>query len=280
MADHENKTLDDDLDIVGPWTEVKLQILEQYSAAYAAILKKQDSLIKHFAYIDGFAGAGHHISRETKTIIEGSPSIALGKGFSHCHFIDLDGTRAAQLVEIAGGRKNVTVYEGDCNKILLNQVFPSCKFEDYRRALCLLDPYNLNPSWEVVRAAGKMKSVEIFVNFMVMHAHRNVLRREGPETAAAGEVAKLTAFWGDETWMDAAYNSRPGLFEDMLEKARNEELAEAYRRRLRDVAGFPFAVDPLPMRNTKGNVIYYLYFASHNEVGYKIARSIFDNHRG
>jgi len=269
-----------DLDVVGPWTEVKLQILDEYSAAYTAILKKQDSVIQHFAYIDGFAGAGKHISRETKEMIEGSPSIALSKGFSHCHFIDLDGTRAAHLTEIASGREDVTVYQGDCNEVLLEKVFPTCRFEDYRRALCLLDPYNLNPSWEVVRTAGAMRSIEIFVIFMVMHAHRNVLHREGPQHASATEVAKLTAFWGDETWIDAAYRTRPGLFEEMREKARNEELAQAYRARLQSVAQFKYVLDPLPMRNSKGNVIYYLYFASHNQVGYKIARSIFSKHRG
>ena len=61
------------LDEVGQWTEIKLQILRDYSAAYSTILRRQ-SAIRHYAYIDGFAGAGSHISKtrfhsSTRTII-------------------------------------------------------------------------------------------------------------------------------------------------------------------------------------------------------------------
>lgn len=45
------------LDVVGYWTEIKLQILREYANAYALVLNSQPH-IKHVAYIDGFAGAG------------------------------------------------------------------------------------------------------------------------------------------------------------------------------------------------------------------------------
>ena len=54
----------DDLDTVGYWTEIKLQILQEYANAYAQILKNQ-TFIKHVAYIDRFAGAGTHISKKS-----------------------------------------------------------------------------------------------------------------------------------------------------------------------------------------------------------------------
>jgi three-Cys-motif partner protein len=137
------------LDEVGLWTEIKLQIIREYSAAYSTILKKQPS-IRHFAYIDGFAGPGKHVSKTSGDLIDGSPVIALSHEFSHYHFVDLDGKRAANLRQLAAGRDDVSVYEGDCSSVLLEQVFPEYRFEDYRRALCLLDPYDLNPRWEVV----------------------------------------------------------------------------------------------------------------------------------
>ena len=70
--------------------------------------------------MDGFAGAGLHISKSTGKEIDGSPAIALNiqPPFSHYHFIDLDGKRARQLRALAGERKDVSVYEGDCNSIL------------------------------------------------------------------------------------------------------------------------------------------------------------------
>jgi len=33
------------------------------------------------------------------------------------------------------------------------------------------------------------------------------------------------------------------------------------------------------MRNTKGAIVYYLYFASQNQTGAKIARDIFSKYR-
>ena len=63
---------DERLDIVGYWTEIKLQILQDYASAYVQILKNQHS-IKHVAYIDGFAGAGAHISKGSGERIPGQP---------------------------------------------------------------------------------------------------------------------------------------------------------------------------------------------------------------
>lgn len=180
------------LDEIGLWTEIKLRIIRDYSAVYSRILKRQ-TIIRHFAYIDGFAGAGQHMSKTTGDLIDGSPVIALSYDFSHYHFVDLDGKRAANLRQIAAGRDDVSVYEGDCSSVLLEQVFPKCRFKDYRRALCLLDPYDLNPKWEVVQTAGVMKSIELFIIFMIMHANRTVLLRGIPESVSETEIGKMTA---------------------------------------------------------------------------------------
>jgi len=76
-----------------------------------------------------------------------------------------------------------------------------------------------------------------------------------------------------------AYRKKLGLFGDVLEKTSNEDLAAAYRKRLREIAGFKYVPEPLPMRNSRGAVVYYLYFASQNEIGYKIAGSVLDKYR-
>jgi len=143
----------------------------------------------------------------------------------------------------------------------------------------LLDPYNLNPRWEVVQTAGNMKSIELFINFMIMDANMNVLLKAGPDAASDQQISRMTAFWGDETWKDVAYIKKPGLFGDMTEKAMHESIAKAYRKRLKEVAGFSFVPEPVAMFSSTGAVIYYLFFASQNETGAKIARSIFDKYR-
>ena len=65
----------------------------------------------------------------------------------------------------------------------------------------------------------------------------------------------------------------------MEEKTANEAIAAAYRERLKNVAGFDYVPEPMPMRNTKGAVVYYLFFASHNPVAKKIVEYIFDKYR-
>lgn len=267
------------IDEVGQWTEIKLNIIRQYSAAYARILHSQPR-IRTFDYIDAYAGAGKHISRTSGLEIQGSPAIALNVAppFSHYHFIDLDGDKADSLRQLAGEREEVTIYQGDCNAILLEEVFPRCRYENYCRALCLLDPYGLNPKWEVLKTAGGMRSIEVFMNFMIMDANMNILLKD-PDKVPAAQIDRMREFWGDDSWRDAAYKKEPTLFGEWDQKASNDDLVSAYRQRLQIAAGFTYVPEPIPMRNSKGSIIYYLFFASHNRIGYKIAKAILDRYR-
>ena len=62
-------------DEIGYWSEVKLDIIREYAAAYSRILNAQNGL-SHI-YIDGFAGAGVHRRKETGDFVPGSPLNAL-----------------------------------------------------------------------------------------------------------------------------------------------------------------------------------------------------------
>lgn len=267
------------LDEIGYWSEVKLEIVRKYAAAYSTILSKQ-TVIKGHVYVDAFAGAGTHISERTGQEVAGSPTNALRitPPFSELHFIDLDGVKIAELVRLSAGDRRVFVHTGDCNDVLLQEVFPRCRREDYRRALCLLDPYRLNLKFDVLRAAGAMKSIEVFYNFMIMDANRNVFMRD-PTKVAPQDAERMDSAWGDKSWRSAAYTKSQGLFGEIEEKATNEVIAEAFRARLQSIAGFAYVPTPIPMRNSKGAVIYYLYFASQNKTGAKIVNDIFDKYR-
>ena len=132
--------------------------------------------------------------------------------------------------------------------------------------------------FSLVVTAGKMRSIEIFLNFMIMDANMNVLWKS-PDTVPPDQADRMTAFWGDDSWRKAAYKTEPGLFGDLEEKASNEALVAAYRERLQNVAGFKYVPAPIPMRNTRGATIYYLFFASHNQTGNRIAESVFKKYR-
>jgi three-Cys-motif partner protein len=197
--------------------------------------------------------------------------------FSEYHFIDSEKRRAAQLRKLAGDRKDVFIYSKDCNEILLKEVFPRAKYEDYRRALCLLDPYNINLTWGVIEAAGKTGSVEVFLNLMIMDINRNALRRN-PDKSIQSKIAQLTRLWGDESWKDVGYDSTGNLFGEP-EKVSNETFAEAFRERLQKKAGFKYVPKPMPMTTKNNSIIYYLYFASQKPVAANIVTDIFDKYR-
>ncbi len=172
--------------------------------------------------------------------------------------------------------------EEDCNRALLEKVLPQVRFDQYRRALCLLDPYGLQLDWEVILAAGKSRTIDLFLNFPVMDMNRNALFRDAQQ-ATPEQKERMTRFWGDETWFDAVYDRslQLGLFGDRDEwvKGTNEDVAEAFRQRLKQVAGFRHVPKPLPMRNSVGAVVYYLFFASQKPVGGSIVEEIFDLYR-
>lgn len=264
-------------DEVGLWSEMKLEIVRDYAKEYSKIISKRK--LTH-VYIDAFAGAGMHLSKTTGEYIPGSPLNALmvEPPFKEYHFIDLDGNRTGQIRELAGDRRDVFTYEGDCNTILPCKVFPRVTWEKYGRALCLLDPYNIDLSWDVVAQAGKMGTVEIFLNFMIMDINMNVLRND-PGNVDPIQTARMNRFWGDESWRTVMYDNTGNLFGWDEKVAGNAVLAEAYRKRLREVAGFKFVPAPVPMKNSIGRTIYYLFFASPNPTANKIVEYIFNKYR-
>lgn len=247
-------------DEIGIWSEVKLAIVREY-AAYSKIMEawRRDKINRlSWIYIDGYAGPGYHVSKATGEVVEGSPVIAMNivPAFHEYHFIDTEPARSQQLRDIAGERKNVFTYTEDCNTVLLRDVFPRAKHSDYRRALCLLDPYNIDLTWQVIEAAGKSGSVDMFLNFMIMDINRNALRKR-VEKSLQSKVDQLTRLVGDESWKEAGYRKVETLFGEDYQKVSNEEFAEWFRQRLITKAGFKHVPKPMPMKTKNNTMIYY-----------------------
>ncbi len=290
------KTQTSNLDEIGDWSVAKLNIVKAYAGQYSTILQSQgagrgNTQKFHFGYIDGFAGAGEHVHKNTGEIVAGSPlnALNLANRFDEYYFIDLDPARVQRLKKMCEDRANAHVILGDCNDVLLSQLFPKFKFEDYRRALCFLDPYGLGLKWNVLATAGGMKSIEIFLNFPVMDINRNAKKKNIAEIDP-DHRGRMTAFWGDESWHAAMYapssqgnfhGTLSGLADNSpeLEKNDNEALVAAFQKRLKEVGGFKFVPKPVPMKNSQNAVVYYLFFASNNKTGDKIASHIFKGYR-
>src|SRR6266403_6002550 len=121
------------------------------------------------------------------------------------------------------------------------------------------------------------ETIEIFLNFPTLDMNRNVLLWN-PENASAEDVERMNAFWGDESWRDVAYSTTRNLF-GWPEKQPNEVIAEASRDRLKKVAGFKYVPEPVPIRNSKSAILYYLFFAAQKETAENIVDDILDKYR-
>lgn len=264
------------LDEIGDWSELKLDILKKYAGAYCTILKARGL---HPIYIDGFAGAGRHITKDTREFVPGSPLNALHihPPFEGLYLIDLNSERVAELRRLTKGMHHVHVYGGDANTILLSAVFPKISYGRFERALCILDPYKLDLNWNVIKTAGEMGTIELFLNFPMMDINRNVLIWN-PANVSAQKARSMTALWGEESWRDAAYSYTDNLF-GWPEKQPNDVIAERFRERLRKVAGFKHVPKPVPMKNSKSATLYYLFFAAQNETAENIVLDILKKYR-
>ena len=268
-------------DEIGYWSELKLEIVEKYGSAYTTAFANQIGLNKF--YIDAFSGAGVHVSKRTGGQIEGSPARALrvSPPFDHFYFIDLDEDKTKHLEMLCAERTDVTIHTGDSTTYLRHRLLPTIKYENFNRALCLLDPYGLHLDWEVMLLAGQSQAIDMFLNFPVMDMNRNAIWRN-PDQAPQDGIERMTRFWGDESWKQVAYAENPqrNLFSnpDMI-KQNNDAIVAGFRNRLKKVAGFSVVPEPLPMKNSNNAVVYYLFFASQKPVAQKIIDDIFAKYR-
>lgn len=267
-------------DEIGEWSEIKLEIIREYAKAYSTILSAQKNVELHHVYIDAFAGAGRHLSRASGKLVPGSPLNALmvEPPFREFYLIDIAREKTDYLRDLVGARPDVHVYRGDCNEVLVREVFPHVQYAQFRRGLCVLDPYGLHLEWRVIAMAGQLRTLDVFLNFPVQDMNRNVFWRN-PEAVDASQIERMNRFWGDDSWRRVVYQTDRNLF-GMPEKEPNEVVAEAFRRRLRDVAGFEHVPEPRPMKNSRGATVYYLFFASPNKTAEKIARQVLSKERG
>ena len=262
-------------DQIGPWSEVKLQILEKYAQAFSKIIASQPHPFRAI-YIDGFAGAGWHRLKGSGAQISGTPLrvVDVDPPFAEYHFVDLKPSKVKELQFQIGSRPNVKIYQGDCNKVLLEQVFPTMTFDSFRKGFCLLDPYGLHLRWEVIEAAGRLETMDLILNFPLMDMNLNAIRNDR-SSVTAKDRQRMTDFWGDESWSEALYRKRPNLFEEEEEKVSNSEVVEAFVARLKSKAGFKFVSKPLPMKSLTGSTIYYLIGASQKKDAVGVINDIF-----
>ena len=113
----------------------KLETVRDYGKEYSRILAKQE-LLSH-AYIDAFTGPGVHVLRTTGEMVVGFSvnALEISPPFADYYFIDTDGDKVGALRRLAGGPPGVHIFQGDCNELLPENVYPHVRYENYRGRL-------------------------------------------------------------------------------------------------------------------------------------------------
>jgi three-Cys-motif partner protein len=274
------------IDVIRHWSETKLKIVAEYAKPFSTIFSanKRKGWARHI-YIDAFAGQGISLSADTGSVVLGSALKVLDvePPFKEYHFVEKNPSRfgdlkAALETYAPETRGEVFTYLGDCNYILPERIFPIVGSSTTTYALCFLDPKGLDYQWQTVVGASKARRIDLFLLFMIYGANRNwFLRDMGKLDKYPGKVKKFDEFWGDHSWFDIATSGM--LIRSIAKKTVSSEgIAQEYRNRLESIAGFNYVPEPLPFVNN-GKLLYYLFFASHNETAGRIMGQIFDKYR-
>lgn len=194
----------------GPWTLVKLDLLEKYLQFFGTALKDQPKPDSRFrrCYIDAFAGTGKctiRISKRAHATVRGSAEIALATepAFDVLHLIDLDPSHAEDLRLLASSTapRDVRVYQEDCNAALRG-IIESTEWKG-TRGVAFLDPYGMSLRWETLKAVADTKALDAWYLFPLSGVFRQAAKdfdRILPENAEA-----IDRILGTDEWRERFY---------------------------------------------------------------------------
>ena len=183
---------------IAHWHEIKLDIVRRYGAAYSTIASRQPGLAHY--WIDGLIRPGADSQADDFTrpgtgaaargFAPGNPLNALlvAPPFHHHYLVSMDGEHLDALRRGVAGRPDVTLLEGG-SRALLEDVLPRVRQEDYRRALCVLDPCGPALDWRVIEMAGRLRTIDLFVALAETPEHTpQALKRRLREDAGFANV--------------------------------------------------------------------------------------------
>jgi three-Cys-motif partner protein len=275
-------------DIIGHWSEEKLDLLSKYLKAYSVIMNEQKkSWLRSYYYIDAFAGSVRPRAKEDEQrYIDGSPLRALQTEpkFDAYWFIDVSPRRVER---VEGLREEfpdcvIEIHQGNCNEILCNQIVSRIPHTSKQRAFVFLDPYGLQVDWETVRELASTRTCDIFVNFSVMGVTRLLPRDQMPEPEVVEQLSKVM---GSTDWITQIYQTPVEYQLDLFgnqepiasrETIRAEWLASLYTQQLSNL--FPHVSRPVLMKNSTNSVLYALCLASHKQTAIRITNDIFNRY--
>lgn len=260
----------------GDWTELKLDILEQYLDRFTTASQRMDSRV----FLDAFAGQGLGRNRRTGKLFEGSARVALSVSdppMTHLRFFELDPSNADRLRQDLDSEfpgRDIIVHQGDCNDKIreaLRELIPV----NWAPTFAFLDPDGIQLRWSTLRelAAHKQRSrnkVEMWLLFSTMGLVRRLALDE--EKLRPHDEKAATDAFGDESWRPIYDLRRTNQLNGQQARA---EYINLYRWKLEHELGYTHTF-ALEIRNDRGVPIYAMVFATDNEAGKKIMRHLYE----
>lgn len=268
-------------DVIGRWSEDKLELLEKYLHAYTTIMARQKKKwLKAYHYVDAFAGSVTVQARDDEArYIEGSPLRALRTEppFDRYWFIEIEPDRLRRLESLKEKfpHRDIRILAGDSNELLQGHEICKINRESFQRGFLFLDPYGLQVQWGTIIHLSRLKAFDLFVNFSVMGVSRILKRTEEPDETAK---RKINEIMGTTAWINEVYRQDPqlGLFSQprmMRDTLRAEWLANLYVKHVHTL--FEYVSRPVIMENSRNSPLYALFLASHNFTAVKVTNEIF-----
>ena len=247
---------------VGGWAEEKYRLLALYDGLFSTGMKhKWDQRM----YIDLYSGAGYSRIRGTKTVLTGSPIIALTVADPFDKYIfceerpDLMAALKARVERVAP-RAKATFVPGNCDTAI-NEIcaaIPKGSSNNKVLSLCVVDPFDFGIKFETLRRLSA-----VFVDFVVllaigMDANRNYANY------VEGHSTKIDEALGNTQWRARwkAEGIRISEFRSFLANEFSTSMASlGYLKK-------PLDRMKLVRSAEKNLPLYYLALFSRNEMAY------------
>ncbi|MBI5667693.1 MAG: three-Cys-motif partner protein TcmP [Chloroflexi bacterium] len=178
----------------------KLRILEGYISRFTTSMRnKQWSAL---GYIDLLSGPGKNRFQPSGDILLGSPLIALTTRypFTYYHFVEMGNQEHNALEQrIASSEhvERVKVIYGDCN-VIVNSMVAEIEARDRQFLaehkwsslnLAFLDLEGLELEWATVEKLGRVRKMDLIINFSTSGFTRNAAQMlESENTARFGQI--------------------------------------------------------------------------------------------
>lgn len=270
----------------GFWTQQKLRVLTAYLRQYRNIFQKNArGQFFEISYVDAFAGTGVIPQEEPRfyqffetpqevreEIRKGSVRRALeiDPPFHHYVFIEKNSKKCVELERFIREfpDRDIRVINGDANHALLEW----CKGMNTKRerAVVFLDPFGASVDWKVVEALANTKAVDMWILFPISGINRMLNNRRKPGEAMA---QRLTKVFGSDHWEREFYSSLrfaslidPSKVVEKVHKSVTQtQIIEFFKTQLGKT--FVAVSDAGCLRNTRGRLLFVLFFAAGNQKG-------------